>query len=270
MKEKSKVKKQHYVPRLYLKNFSINERIFSFDKTQNKTIATNIKDIATKNYFYDDQKLDKVTGEQTYEKALSEMEGIFDRYLKIFIQNLNSGYSGLSNIDLKSTISEFIVIQLFRTPSSNKSFEYLTEILNKEIHNWVGKDSKIKSLIPNIDFLEIFGESLQNLNARATLIFEKIWVIWHNETKLKFITSDNPVVGFTEPLKKGYEIYFPINPEYSISLYDKTKYSDFKELDGNIIKVGEESVLYYNDLIFKSAERNFYSINNDFEYLIKS
>ncbi|WP_416171524.1 hypothetical protein [Algoriphagus boritolerans] len=31
-----------------MKNFSINERIFSFDKTQNKTIATNIKDIATK------------------------------------------------------------------------------------------------------------------------------------------------------------------------------------------------------------------------------
>lgn len=269
MKEKNKVKKQHYVPRLYLKNFSINERIFSFDKNQNKTIATNIKDIATKNYFYDDQKLDKVTSEQTYEKALSDMEGIFDKYLQIFIQNLNSGYSGLSNIDFKSTISEFIAIQLFRTPSHNKHLEYLTEILNKEINNWINKDSKIKKLIPNIDFLENFGGNLENLNRSASLIFDKIWVIWHNNTRLKFITSDNPVVGFTEPLKEGYEIYFPINPEYSISLYDKNKYSEFQELDGNIIKVGEESVLYYNDLIFKSAERNFYSINDDFDYLIK-
>jgi hypothetical protein len=268
VREEKKVKKQHYVPRHYLKNFSINERIFSYDIIQNKVISTNINDIATRRFFYDDQKLDLITGEQTYEKALSALESIFDKYLQEFIRNLNNGHTGLSDRVFKSTLSELIALQQIRTPTQEKKNGLLFDKLKNEIQNWDGKNSVHNINFPEISFHDHFGTSLENLQERAPLYFEKIWIVWQNGTNLKFITSDNPVVGFEDPVKQGYEIYFPISPEYSISLYDKIKYSDYMELDGQMVSIQESNVLYYNDLIFKNAERNFFSINDDFKYLL--
>lgn len=119
----------------------------------------------------------------------------------------------------------------------------------------------------NFSITKHFGTSLENLQERAPLYFEKIWIVWQNRTNLKFITSDNPLVGFKDPVKQRYEIYFPISPEYSISLYDKEKYVEFQELNGQIVEIQEDNILYSNKRIFDNAERNIFSIDNHFEYL---
>ncbi len=52
----SKVKRQHYVPQLYLKqwhNDKSDEQIYVYDKTLKKSFSSNIKNIASSNYFYD-------------------------------------------------------------------------------------------------------------------------------------------------------------------------------------------------------------------------
>ncbi|MGM3308051.1 DUF4238 domain-containing protein [Anabaena sp. WFMT] len=51
-------KNQHYVPRSYLENFSIDpskneKQIFVFDKVTQKKFPTNIKNITLERYFYD-------------------------------------------------------------------------------------------------------------------------------------------------------------------------------------------------------------------------
>lgn len=262
------VKKQHYVPRHYLKNFSINERIFSYDINKKKVISTNINDIATRRFYYDDKELDLITGEQTYEKSLSALENIFDKYLQGFIQNLKNGFTGITDEVLKSNLSNLIALQQIRTPAQEKKNRLLFDKLKNEIQNWNDRNS-----IQDINFSEIslhdyFGTSLENLQERASLYFEKIWIVWQNRTSLKFITSDNPLVGFIDPVKQGYEIYFPISPEYSISLYDKEKYVEFQELNGQIVEIQEDNVFYFNKRIFNNAERNIFSIDNHFEYLI--
>jgi hypothetical protein len=65
----NKVRIQHYVPNVYLKNFShFNGKehyIWVFDKETEKIFQTNIKDIAFGEEFYD-----KVSEEQVTEKTL--------------------------------------------------------------------------------------------------------------------------------------------------------------------------------------------------------
>lgn len=48
-----KVKKQHYVPQFYLRNFSNdNKQIFVFDKFDKKIFSANIKNVGCQRYFY--------------------------------------------------------------------------------------------------------------------------------------------------------------------------------------------------------------------------
>ena len=65
----SKYKKQHYVPRLYLKGFAINkkqDRINVYDKSRNKFRKNQqFMNVAAENYFYD---FDYVVGDWAYDK----------------------------------------------------------------------------------------------------------------------------------------------------------------------------------------------------------
>lgn len=47
-------KKQHYVPQFLLRNFAIDntEKLFTFDKQQNKVFSTTVRDSASENGFY--------------------------------------------------------------------------------------------------------------------------------------------------------------------------------------------------------------------------
>lgn len=263
-----KVKKQHFVPRFYLKNFSKdNHQIEVFDKSENKSFSSNINDIAFKKYLYDYNSLDKETGKQTIENQLSKLEALHAIQFRRFIQNLKSRITGLDQTELKISLSEFIGIQLWRTPRSFDSMNKLINQIDKglankgwEIDRWV-KD------LENFHPLEQFNFHLLDFRKQTLLLFDKIWVVWMNKSSTNLLTSDNPTVGYFEPVNKGHEIYFPINPKFSISLFDKIKYNNYKELDGKIIPLEYFNVIYYNDLIFKSSIRHCFSIENDFDYL---
>ncbi|CAG1020416.1 hypothetical protein DOJK_00319 [Patescibacteria group bacterium] len=53
MNKEKDVKKQHYVPQVYLRRFSIKNQINVLDKFNDKSYPSNIKDVAEENRFYD-------------------------------------------------------------------------------------------------------------------------------------------------------------------------------------------------------------------------
>lgn len=148
-------KKEHYVPRCYLKNFILeNDKIKVFDKFKMQVREQRIMDVAMENYFYDikfdeimqkaepeeKEKIKKdliellgVNGwedvvEQLDEKHLekeffSKMEIIYSELLHIFINKSYEGNSWVienclacSEIE-KSFMALFIAIQIIRTKS---------------------------------------------------------------------------------------------------------------------------------------------------------
>jgi len=159
-------KKEHYVPRCYLKNFVLeNDRIKIFDRFKMQVREQRIMDVAMENYFYDinfdkliqraeNDEQEKIKAdlqgilgtdkwedviEQLDEKHIekeffSQLEGIYSELLQIIIDKSHNGNNwvmenccAFSEIE-KSFMSIFIAIQIIRT----KSFrDTLGDIINK-------------------------------------------------------------------------------------------------------------------------------------------
>ncbi|MBS3199161.1 DUF4238 domain-containing protein [Turicibacter bilis] len=148
-------KKQHYVPRCYLKNFlSANDRINVFDSFKLQIREQKIMDIAMENYFYDIkfsdllQRIEKEGEEKDKKKIMeildvhewesvpdkldekyiekdffSPLEDIYSKLLQKFIENSYEGNNWVMENCLacsefeKDLMAFFIAIQFIRTKS---------------------------------------------------------------------------------------------------------------------------------------------------------
>lgn len=114
--------------------------------------------------------------------------------------------------------------------------------------------------INNVMFLYIHFCSL---NITQNLINSKYKLILiNNLSNIPFITSDNPAVNpfssiiSPKTIPDGYEIFLPLSPKLGV-LY--TKICLYKTEKDIATITEEKQITYWNDLIFKSAERYIYS-----------
>lgn len=147
-------KKEHYVPRCYLKNFALqNEKIKVFDKFKMQVREQRIIEVAMENYFYDikfeelmqkieidkQQKIKddlqeivgvdnweevlKILDEKHIEKSFSLLEGGYSELLQILINKSHDGNAWVMKNCFafsepeKSLMALFVAIQQIRTKS---------------------------------------------------------------------------------------------------------------------------------------------------------
>jgi len=107
----NRIRAQHYIPRFYLRNFSIKGKedyLYCFDKSKSKKFMVNVKNIGCESYFYDTCE----DGEQQIEKAFCTIESLFN----VPFANLVSmeDLSGLTPEE-KTLMAWFVVTQELRT-----------------------------------------------------------------------------------------------------------------------------------------------------------
>lgn len=224
---------QHYVPRLYLKNFATvissgkKERaLVSFYQFDKSLLIEDIptKSICYKSYFYgEDGKI---------EKDFSEKESKWAKVLKDII--------GMKSYDLtfeqEQLIKEFSVYQFCRTVASHNfvkssAKELLTahvtsqyhfspddEIISRMVAKKVDEDIKPTLLI----------ESCQEL---VTAIDDLQITVIHFNTAERLITSDMPVLILNPFSVRGVGmstigifIIIPVSPHVAVGIYDKKVY----------------------------------------------
>jgi hypothetical protein len=264
-----KVKMQHYVPRVYLKNFSKNNvkecYVYCFDKQNNKSFQTNIKDIAFEKEFYD-----KISEEQTTEKTLraieTEVGGVIPKLLKI------KDIDKLSNEE-KDILSEFIAYQMIRVKETRETlkdtakqfFKKYEDQLAPELKNQVLDSMKEESL-RNIH-KDIIGE----MNEFKKRIKNMKWILVINKSRFPFWTSDNPVAEYNaidlSPYGNigleclGFEMHIPIHPKIVLIICDPRTFShepnnkvirDYRQ----VVRERDYQVRYSTRFIF-SNESNF-------------
>lgn len=269
MTEENKVRLQHYVPRVYLKNFSTfngeEYYVWVFDKVTEKIFQTNIKKIALEEEFYN-----KVSEEQTTEKTLRDIETKFD----IVAQKLIS-VKDLAMLDdqEKDVLAEFIAYQMIRTKEVREEIKDIPkQLLEKygddmdpnfkyQVVNSMTKDS-LREMQNNILMnIEIFKKRIRNLK----------WIISINKTKFPFWTSDNPVIEYNEvdlfPYGNlgldcfGFEMHFPINAMLTLTICDNRRFIElpYKEIIKDyrrIVRERDLQVGYSTRFIF-SIDKNF-------------
>lgn len=261
--------KQHYVPRLYLKNFA-EGKVFNIYNSKNHSIMNDVPFASQcyKNNFYGKDKI--------YENELSVLETKWSSAIKNVILNSNS----ITQED-ETLLKQFCCFQYFRTKKAflhtrNSFFDIARQMFpiflqfkgmkatEQEINSYAYKYSRNMESIEDTTKrqIDIAKECYEKLDNLQILIIE-------NKTDLEFITSDNPIVIGNEFQNEhglgvdciGIYFLFPISPQIYICVFDSRIYSNIK--DKNKIVISRNIVEKLNILQYQNSLENIFSITNN-------
>ncbi|MBA7708327.1 hypothetical protein ES703_117224 [subsurface metagenome] len=284
-------KKQHYVPRFYLKNFSINRKkgniVRCFNKETFKSYESKVEQIAMEKYFYDRTDPPKI--ENFFSKLESNHAGI---YSKIISQK---SIDDLTHKE-KLVMSEYIFIQNERTRAARVRNRQITRAIYRHLEK-TQEFPKFEKL--SDDYKEWLLESRGEM-AQLNIMFNPFedddsnlyypdeiinsicslgWILNENDSDIEFYTSDHPIFVYNPILDgkisvsfgsdsykaEGVEIYFPLNPQLCLVLFDKEG-SDYKNF-GSKRKVIEKERNWINRQIIAKAHRTVFTKNNGFQFV---
>lgn len=256
-------KKDHYVARTYLKNFSVVNKpgLVNVIRKSNLQRLTEIdvgdichkKDWSTNEYF--------AGKERVVEDYLKTYELDWTRCVHLL-------RSGNFDFESKSNMAGYIAYLSACTPtaariahiSAEESAQLAFDIIERserrkvskelqdKISDFESKHGKFKIRV-NDHFPKAMGiNGLPKL--RETLLNFR-WVILRNETGVPYITSDNPVCRNYENARGTCDLYCPITPEIAIIIESSREQTEEHDALGLI---SEDGVRLFNELMVKSAE----------------
>ncbi len=266
-------KRQHVVSQFYLKSFAVQTKpghfkIFCYFKQQkNKIERLEVKDVAVKKFFYDDNKLP-----QPIESFLSFTEKDLSRtYYKIVKEK------SINNLNEKERkyLVYFTYFQYVRTEyTRTKAEQILKDIIEKEKSNYL-KDHTIEEwnefkefgttkhpirlqkllIVVDDNYLEYWRDkvNLSTLNIIKTILKLKTKILntFFNlnqilleikQSNMEFYTSDHPVLFYSKNTRKDDEgnaflnihdsqtqIYYPLSPKLCLNFYNSKIFSDYRQ-----------------------------------------
>lgn len=255
-------KKQHYVPKFYLRQFSNeNKKFYLFNIGKKENIGpVPFETQCFEDYFYG--------ADAKWENKLANLESQWNAAL----EHIKS--HSYSENDIQK-IKEFAMYQYIRT---KKSLEKQTSSTQKTIAEILESYTAHKSLeASNLNQIiqEVSMENakktisapflLEMIKEQANLIDDLVFSLITFKTKTKLLSSDNPII-IANPYAKtaglamiGLMVIFPISPENLIIFYDGKIYGETSE------KIREETINvdYYaqkiNALAFANANKIIFS-----------
>ena len=271
-----KVRRQHYVPRMYLKRFgygNIDDEYISVLKLDNGTVLDNrkVENFAVANYFYDADKEqiaeilkedlkvfpelcdnEKLSDEQFTEHALAREESAISKML-------NELQEDLSRIHISSN-RNLMVIFLHSLAYRTKQFRDQMDAINNKTEKWLnsmcdnlGLDEETKKKIietncstgKNTQLYQILGIK-PVLETMQMLQYNYEWYEAVNNTELDFVISDNPA----QTVRNGFnDICIPVSSNKAIIFRIKDKVAPLisKDMPENgVINLSLNSVIAYN------------------------
>lgn len=264
-------KKQHYVPKFYLKFFSVEgdkTHIKIFNKSRAKTINKGtIKGQAQEDYYYGkDLSLENWFGEIETECAI------------IFNEIIASKTLPKKNSKEHQYTWLFMLLQAYRTPAQVKEINEMTDSMVKSI---IKHDKEFQKFDINSFKIGINDAPLRNIKTlieglpMMTDLELKLIV---NRTDIPFITSDNPAFKYNQFLEsrnfkygktgmgcKGLQIFYPVSPDLMLIFYDPKIYKTGNKKQFSDVAATSKDVDELNLLIFLYAQQTVYSnekVNN--------
>jgi len=294
-------KRQHWNPRMHLKHFAINGKIYIYDKKTMKAKLISIEDAAVGKWFYD--------MDNSIENILSEIESKVD---KIFSKIIKTNHINNLTIEERENLNKFMVLQDYRTPHSRDQYviiykESLKVFINAmkdgEIDEKLIPDGNLKELLRNmppsrenfIKFLQVLKDNprffdefnkdsairVTNMVLRGFLpsgieLFSKLKLrLFKNSSTIDFYTSDHPLCRYNLYMMD----YFGHITSSGIG-YDSKGIQFFYPLTPKLCLVFEDAVTYnmYEDVsigdhkfvefvnarLIQNSKQWIYSQNDDF------
>ena len=242
-------KKHHYVPRFYLKRFSQDKKSICLYnlKSEKKIIRAKLKYQCYKDYFYG--------REQVLEHSLEEIETVVTHIFNLIDQAKALPPPNSLRYIL---LILFILIQHGRTKHSADTLDEMTDKMMKHIYGPMAEREGIDLNTVKIRLKNVAQYSISLTTQNYPILLDLHYKLLKNCTDVEFVTSDNPVVLYNQFMAfrrhvsntglptKGLQIFFPIDPNNVILLYDP-----------NVYRVGNDK----KDIIEITDVRDIYEIN---------
>ncbi len=271
-------KRQHYVPKFYLKEFATNEtygkkdkaQIHTYDLKNEEKSIRNIKTIAYEQYLYSPTNEENARSSYMEDK-LADIESLMSKIWKDFANTR----MGLSD-SMKKGISLFIATLILRHPDNLHKNKHMKNFLYTDIMKHIpkgetkftfsanGQESimEVKDIEDGLNASQ-YDESMffiENIEYLSTTIVEQLikkkWSIIASEEKV-FITSDRPVIisnpetGLLGIGSKGVVISLPLSPTRLLLLEDNIN----NEKDLSEYPLNKGHAPFYNSPIWSNAYR---------------
>jgi hypothetical protein len=295
-------RRHHYVPRCYLKGFSVPRKgkpqVHVFDKVLRKAFATAIDNVALERDF-NTVKVDGLEPD-AFEKAMASFEGELASSLERII-----AAQSLENMDDRATLLNFITFLALRNPRQREMMRDFHERVAKRIMNvalatperWahqVKKATEAGYLKPNITITyeemkkfvadgeyDVFVPTERHIQLEVgtfekllALIFRRGWILLKVPGDSGgFITSDHPVclmtVGPRSPgvfTRPGYGLR---NTEVLFPISSRLGLVGSFETEDDVAEINDQMLSDFNGAVAAHAERQVYSRDHQFKYSFK-
>jgi len=280
----SRAKRQHYVPRSYLRGFTEDgEHLFVFDKSTKTSFRTSVGNVAAERYFYDSSE------SQGMEEKLARLDGIYPEWRDGIVGTVTSGND--IAFEHRAKLAFFMAIQLRRTrwfrdtiisgaKLIEEGFDSISDGFKKRFGVSLKPDFVLSQfLAPD---KERAGKAAQARSLRSfprlyelmEILTDHIWIVGVNQTTQPFYTSNNPLViwphkrhptrAFVGLQSEGIEIAFPLDSWHILTLLERTYHVKLEPLDCQSIPIGDDGVVNYNGLQVAESHRWLYCRSDTF------
>jgi hypothetical protein len=265
--KKTTKRKQHYVPRFYLKLFSDSTskgliRLWNL-RRQLYVKAAAISDQAYEDFFYG------VDG--VLEEKLADVETQVSELINKIVTDRRLPSSPSEGMRL---LFMFVMYQADRTKATATDVE---ATLNRLATATFQDDAQRKEVIENAPWT-LSGPAafaLETLTPSLPLILDLRAKLILNTTEHEFMTSDNPVIRYNQFYEyrrrpgsgagwslPGLQIFLPLSPKILLMLFDSDVYNVGRDNEETVLVDRTGDVNWLNGLQFLRADENIYIPSN--------
>lgn len=286
-------KRQHYVPRSYLKRFSFDAKRLHTCLLNRKGNIQEIKDISIsavcekRNYYTIMQPnksgmapldLEKKFFQDYAEPKSKRIIDFFDSIAKDILQHNFKSESISITDEQKLALIQAVFIQYCRSPRSknfflnaNEGFKLVhNEIFGLQDNTFIGMDVTYNHAIKTYCNPVLFCYFANKLSNYSMLL--------RISNTGNFSTSDNPVVIHklgskgkdvlnVNLLRDDFSIFYPLTPYLMLEFYNPIAFPQAKKMNNTISIVDTKYQYQLNKYQYVNAERHIFSFKNDFLFL---
>ena len=256
-----KNKKHHYVPRFYLKRFSIDGKSINLYNVPSAQLIhrANLKNQCYRNYFYGQEPdVEHILGEEEGNTSLLFKEIDQRRCLPL---PLSPGHF---------LMALHILMQYGRTAYAAETTNEMIDNLMKHLVGPRAEKEGINLNNINIGIKDPGKFNLGIVTSVYPLLLDLKYKLILNSSNEQIIASDNPVVLYNQLLSfrrhggntgiacKGLQIFFPLDTEKLLMLYDSEVYGVDSHRSDTVNLTAPQDVYALNTLQMCSALENVY------------
>ena len=300
-------KRQHYVPQVYLRNFSCEDKfINTFDKETGKMYTAAIDKVCCLDDLYTIWEIDSSGHHITKSRNLSLEKDFFasniekkmEDTLKYFLDITRWWWQTKStgrviSSECKQNIAEVVTSQILRMPDTIEANSNMVQSICKQISNIISSTtaSNANSLLNEVRLIQLenkINPALSQVNntffngdffaSFVNCLYNNYWTLTISPYA-EFYTCDRPVnlcrhCDDVRPMflgfgEEGAEVSYTINPCLSLSIWDKQHFPDKENEDCTFRLATRREIAHINVLRYFTAKRHVFSVGKDFVYANK-